>query len=164
MHSQTGFMLEASLEELREMVDKYKDLPGTTISVLQDIQEHFGYLPEDAVMWTADRLGIPRSKFFGVSTFYSQFSLTPRGKNVVTVCCGTACHVKGSEKVSSRARTDLGLAEGQTTTEDMQFTLELVACLGTCSMAPVAIINDKMYGEVRADKLAREIKKLVKES
>lgn len=160
MQSQSGFKLDAALDELREVVDKYKDTKGTTIPILQDIQERLGYLPEEAVDWTADRLEIPRSKFFGVATFYSQFYLTPRGKNIVTVCSGTACHVKGSEKIINRLTRDLGLPEGQNTTDDMLFTLEKVNCVGACSIAPVVIINTKVNGKASASRIALQVKKL----
>lgn len=160
MQSQGGFKMETSLDELREVVDKYKGTQGTTIPLLQDIQEHFGYLPQEAVEWAADRLEIPRSKFYGVATFYSQFYLTPRGKNIVTVCSGTACHVKGSEKIINRLTRDLGLQEGQNTTEDMLFTLEKVNCVGACSIAPVVIINKKVNGKASASRIALQVKKL----
>ena len=163
MQSQAGFKLATSLDELREVVDKYKDTQGTTIPILQDIQEHFGYLPEEAVEWSADRLEIPRSKFYGVATFYSQFYLTPRGKNIVTVCSGTACHVKGSEKIINRLTRDLNLPEGQHTTDDMLFTLDKVNCVGACSIAPVVIINTKVNGKAAASKIALQVKKIGKE-
>lgn len=163
MHSQAGFNLEASLDELREVVDKYKGLKGITIPILQDIQEQFGYLPEDAVVWTADRLGIPRSKFFGVATFYSQFYMTPRGRNIITVCSGTACHVKGSEKIHDRLVRDLDLSPGQNTTDDFNFTLEKVNCVGACSISPVVIINKKVNGKAVASKITRQVQNLAKE-
>ena len=163
MQSQSGFKLDTALDELREVVDKYKDMPGTTIPVLQDIQEQFGYLPEDAVEWAADRLEVPRSKFFGVATFYSQFYLTPRGRNIVTVCSGTACHVKGSEKIHDRLVRDLNLAVGQNTTDDLNITLEKVNCVGACSIAPVVIINKKVNGKAAASRIALQVKKLGKE-
>lgn len=163
MQSQTEFNLEASLEQLRTVVDKYKDSKGNTIPILQDIQECLGYLPEEAVDWAADRLEIPRSKFFGVATFYSQFYLTPRGKNIITVCSGTACHVKGSGKIHDRLTRDLNLAEGQNTTGDMNFTLEKVNCVGACSIAPVVLINKKVNGKASASRIALQVKKLGKE-
>ncbi len=163
MQSQAGFKLEASLDELREVVDKYIGVKGITIPVLQDIQEQFGYLPEEAVDWAADRLELPRSQFFGVATFYSQFYMTPRGKNIVTVCSGTACHVKGSEKISDRLVRDLNLAPGQNTTDDLNFTLEKVNCVGACSIAPVVIINQKVNGKASASKIALQVKKLGQE-
>ena len=163
MHSQAGFNLKASLEELREVVDKYKSLKGITIPILQDIQEQFGYLPKDAVLWTADRLEIPRSKFFGVATFYSQFHMTPRGRNIITVCSGTACHVKGSDKIHERLVRDLNLSPGQSTTDDLNFTVERVNCVGACSIAPVVIINKKVNGKSAASRIARQIQSLAKQ-
>ena len=149
-----------AVEKLSALYDKYRGMPGNTIPVLQEVQEIFGYVPEEAVNWIADRLNIPRSKFYGVATFYSQFYHEPKGKNVITVCCGTACHVKGSEKIYAKAEAELGLEDGERTTEDMEFTLERVACLGTCSMAPAVVINKKVHGTVKADAVVKEIRHL----
>ena len=160
--AEATFSVDEEIGALEGILDKYKHKPGATIPILQELEHTFGYLPEEAVNWIADAMGRPRSAFYGVATFYSQFHMKPRGKNVLTVCCGTACHVKGAEKILTRAMTDLELAEGQDTTPDMKFSLEKVACLGTCSMAPAVLINDKMHGGVKADKLSREIKRLKK--
>jgi NADH:ubiquinone oxidoreductase subunit E len=116
------------------------------------MQEEFGYIPDDAVYWTAGELNIPASNFFGVATFYSQFHLKPRGRHIITACCGTACHVKGADPVIHRIKADLALEEGETTTSDMQFTLENVACIGACSMAPVIKINKRIFGSVTPDR------------
>lgn len=150
------------LKSLERICKDYKNEKGVTIAILQEIQEEFGYIPESAVNWIADRLDIPRSKFFGITTFYAQFYLTPRGKNIITCCSGTACHVKGSERIITAIRRELNLEEGEDITEDRLFTLEKVNCVGTCSMAPVAIINKKIYGQMTANKLIKEIKTLVK--
>lgn len=158
-----GFSIEGSLGELQSIYDKYKDMPGSTIPILQEIQEQFGYLPEEAVNWVADRLDVPRSTFYGVATFYSQFYLTPRGKNIVTVCCGTACHVKGSEKILTTLQRELGLSDEKETTDDLNFTIEKVNCVGACSIAPVVIVNKTVHGKAVRDKILRTVKGLEKE-
>jgi len=151
-------METAEIEKLESVYSHYRDGGGSVISILQHMQEVFGYIPQDAVNWFSDRTGIPESKFFGVATFYAQFHLKPRGKNIVTACCGTACHVKGSDRIISRLRDDLGLSDGESTTADGEFTLEKVACVGACSIAPVVIVNRKVFGKMTPDKTAREMK------
>jgi NADH:ubiquinone oxidoreductase subunit E len=152
-----------SPDELRAICDKYRGFEGSTIPVLQEVQNLYGYLPEDAVCWVADKLEIPRSRFFGVATFYSQFYLHPRGKNILTVCCGTACHVKGSEKILTALQRELKLAEGEDTTEDLTFTVEKVNCVGACSIAPVVIINKKVHGKAASEKILRQTRAIAKE-
>lgn len=144
-------------KKYRKILKKYYKEEGNVISILQDMQESFGYIPDDAVYWFAKELNIPASNFFGVATFYSQFHLKPRGRHIITACCGTACHVKGADPIVHRIRTDLALAEGETTTPDMHFTLESVACIGACSMAPVVKINKRIYGSVTLDRITELI-------
>lgn len=145
-------------KKCQSILDKYHKEQGSVISILQDMQEVFGYIKEDAVNWFSDKLNIPASTFFGVATFYSQFYLKPRGKNIVTACCGTACHVKGSEAIINRMRSEMGIAEGEVTTSDGHFTLENVACVGACSIAPVVIVNKKVYGGVTPEKASAILK------
>lgn len=135
---------------------------GVTIAVLQSLQETFGYVPEEAVGLVAERLGVPESRFFGAATFYSQFYLNPRGKKIVTACSGTACHVRGSEALINSLNRELGLKGGEDTTPDGEITVEKVACLGTCSMAPVFVFNKKMHGKMNMTKLKRELRALKK--
>jgi NADH:ubiquinone oxidoreductase subunit E len=149
-------------EKLEAKLDDYISNEGNLISILQDVQSVFGYIPEDAVNWFSDRLDIPASRFYGVVTFYSQFHLKPRGKNIITACCGTACHVNGSDKIIDGIRRELRLAKGEDTTADGQFTLEEVACLGTCSFAPIVLVNGKVHGKAKVDKVLKEIKPLGK--
>ena len=146
---------------LEKICTEYERHEGNIISLLQDIQNEFGYIPEEAVNWSSKRLSIPASRFFGIATFYAQFHLTPRGKNIVTACCGTACHVKGSEKLINGLMKELDLSEGQSTTPDMQFSAEKVNCVGACSIAPVVIINNKVHGKMTTDTLMKEIRKLM---
>jgi len=147
-------------KKLNDILNKHIESEGNIISLLQDMQEAFGYIPENIVDWFSKKLDIPESRFFGVVTFYSQFHLKPRGENIITVCCGTACHVKGSEKLFDSVRRELKLAEGEDTTADKKFTVEKLACIGTCSMAPAAVVNKKIYGKMSADKLIKAVKAL----
>ena len=156
------FSVEQAAGALESLYEKYRGEKGAVIPLLQDLQEEFGYLPEEAVIWIADRLEAPRSSFFGVATFYAQFYLAPRGKNIITACSGTACHVKGSERIINFIKRDLGLTDKQETTEDMGFTLEKVYCVGVCSISPVVIINKKVHGKVSSAKILKEIKLLKK--
>ena len=123
-------------------------------------REHFGYIPEEAINWFARKLDIPASRFFGTATFYSQFHLKPRGKNIITVCRGTACHVKGSEKLLNRLSLELDMPQGDDTTTDCKFTVEKVNCIGACGIAPVTVVNHTVHGKMTLDKLMKEIKKL----
>jgi len=143
---------------LEKIYADYEKHEGNIISLLQGIQTEFGYIPEDVVNWFSRRLDIPTSRFFGIATFYSQFHLAPRGKNIITTCCGTACHVKGSERLINGLTKELDLPEGESTTADREITIEKVNCVGACSIAPVVIINNKVYGKMTADTLMKEVK------
>jgi len=148
---------------LTDLLKKYKESEGNLITLLQDTQESFGYVPREAVLWYASELDVPASRFFGIATFYAQFHLKPRGKNIITACCGTACHVRGAERLVNAIKRELKLEADQDTTEDRVFTVEKLACLGTCSLAPVVVINGKMVGKTTTDSLSRAIKSLKKE-
>lgn len=150
-------MIEKKSEQLLE---KHYSKKGSVISLLQDIQEAFGYIPEDVVFWFSDKLNIPASNFFGVATFYAQFYLKPRGKNIITACCGTACHVKGSAPIINKVREKLHIPEGGTTSSDGKFTVESVACIGACSIAPVIIVNKKVHGKMTSEKTVSVLNEL----
>ncbi len=150
-------------EKLIDLVTRFRESEGNLITLLQDTQEAFGYVPQEAVYWYANELDVPASRFFGIATFYAQFHLKPRGKNIVTACCGTACHVRGAERLVNAVKRELKLEEDQDTTEDRLITVEKLACLGTCSLAPVVVINGKMFGKATTDILTREIRSLKKE-
>jgi NADH:ubiquinone oxidoreductase subunit E len=147
-------------EILQKILSDYIANEGNVITILQDIEKSFGYIPEEAVKWFSRKLDIPASRFFGAATFYSQFHLTPRGKNVITVCRGTACHVKGSERLINRLLMELDLPPDEETTSDLKFTVERVNCIGACGIAPVTLINHEVHGKTTLDKLLKEIKKL----
>lgn len=121
------------------------------IPILQAVQEELGYLPDEAMRSVARFLRLPESKVFGVATFYARFHLQPRGKHIIRLCCGTACHVRGAKKVSDKVKDVLEVAVGQTT-KDMKYTFEEVACIGACGLAPVMTIDDKTFGKLNPDK------------
>ncbi len=121
---------------------------SSIIPLLQRLQDSYGYLPRDVILEVCERTSLPASRAFGVATFYAQFHLTPRGRHVVRCCRGTACHVRGSHAIAQSVRRELGVEEGGTT-EDLRFTFETVACLGTCFLAPVIMVDDDYYGNVK---------------
>jgi len=140
-----------------QFLDRYLEMHPTLqkhqlIMVLQDIQDHFGYLPEDALNLVSERLRVPRARIYGIATFYSQFRLKPLGKYVIQICNGTACHVKGAPALIDELEGFLGIKNGETTS-DGNFTLLTVNCIGACGLAPVIMINEEIYGKVTADKI-----------
>ena len=145
---------------LDNIIKKHRETGGNIISLLQDTQEALGYVPREAVQYLSEELGIAPSRFYGVSTFYAQFRLKPRGKHVVTACCGTACHVQGAERLMNSIKLELKLTGDQDMTEDGQFTLEKVNCVGACGIAPVVIIDKKVLGKTSSDKLVKEIRSI----
>lgn len=150
-------------ETLKKILETYHKNSGNIITILQDIEKTFGYISEEAVNWFAKKLDIPASRFYGVATFYSQFHLKPRGKNIITVCRGTACHVKGSERLINRLCLELDIPDGEETSSDLKFTVEKVNCIGACGIAPVTLINNTVHGRMTIDKLIKEIKKIKSE-
>ncbi|HTG00366.1 MAG TPA: NAD(P)H-dependent oxidoreductase subunit E [Nitrospirota bacterium] len=148
------------LNILDKIVRSYQQDGGNVISLLQETQDALGYIPREAVDYFSEHLGIAPSRFYGVATFYAQFRLSPLGKNKVTACCGTACHVRGSERILNGLKRELKLADDQDTTADRLITLEQVNCVGACSLAPVVIINKKVYGKSTTDKILKEIRLL----
>ena len=133
--------------QLFEIIEKRKNEPGAIMPVLQEAQNVYGYLPIEVQQMVADGLGVPLSEVFGVATFYSQFSLTPKGKYNISVCLGTACYVKGSGKILEELSKDLGI-EAEECTEDGKFSLTACRCIGACGLAPVITINDDVYGRL----------------
>lgn len=153
-------MDEPTLEKLEAVHTRYTELSGNAVSILQDIQSEFGYIPEETVQWIAHKTGIPASKLFGVVTFYAQFYMKPRGENIITACCGTVCHVKGSHRILFQLNEELSFSKGENTTRNGKFTLEKVACLGACSIAPVVVINQKVHGRMTPDKVVKKLQAL----
>lgn len=140
-----------------QVIEKYKDIPGNLMPVLQGIQDEYGYVPRQAVDLVAERLNVYPSQIYGVLTFYAQFHLKPRGKFIIRVCMGTACHVLGAERIRETFYERLGIGHAETT-PDRRFTFELVACLGACGMAPLAMVNDETYGKMTVQKVDDIIK------
>jgi NADH-quinone oxidoreductase subunit E len=138
--------------ELAEVFDSYSGNEQELISILQDVQERFGYLPEEAMLEISRFLGIPESRVYAVASFYAQFRFTPMGKNIVMCCRGTACHVKGAPRILDEVKRELGIDEGETT-EDLEYTLETVACIGCCALAPCLMINDKVVAHLTPEKV-----------
>ncbi len=139
-------------EEFYSILEEYQGEKGALIPVLQRVQNLLGYLPEDAMREIGEILDIDYSEIYGVATFYAQFHLNPRGKYVIKVCRGTACHVRGSKKILERLQDELQIGPGQTT-EDEKFTLETVNCIGACGLAPVMMINEDTYGRLTPDQV-----------
>ncbi len=139
-------------EALDLALKDYEGAPSELIPVLQEVQDALGYLPREAMAAVAEFLNIPESAVYGVATFYSQFYLTRQGKHKIRVCQGTACHVRGSSDVVDAVRKRLGLKAGDDTTSDHEFTLERVACVGSCALAPVVVVDEKVYGAMSAAK------------
>ena len=133
--------------QLFEIIEKRKNEPGAIMPVLQEAHNVYGYLPIEVQQMVADGLGVPLSEVFGVATFYSQFSLTPKGKYNISVCLGTACYVKGSGKILEELSKELGI-EAEECTEDGKFSLTACRCIGACGLAPVITINDDVYGRL----------------
>ena len=134
-------------EQLEEIIVKYKDTPGALIPVLHEAQELYGYLPFEVQKIIADGLDIPVAKVYGVVTFYSQFSLTPKGKYRISVCLGTACYVKGAAEILDKLKERLSIDVGECT-DDGLFSLDSCRCIGACSLAPVVTINEEVYGKL----------------
>lgn len=133
---------------------------SSTIAILQDIQEHYHYLPPEVFPHVAKAIGIGEARLYGVATFYENFSLEPKGKYIIRCCDGTACHVRGSIPILERLRADLGLTDGKTTTDDLCFTVETVSCLGACGLAPVITVNGAVYPAMTPDKATELLKEL----
>ncbi|MFH0965700.1 MAG: NADH-quinone oxidoreductase subunit NuoE [Planctomycetota bacterium] len=143
-----------SAEALEEVRKRYGGKAGSLIPSLQLIQERVGYLPREALEKLGRVIGVPEANIYGVVTFYAQFSLVPRGRHTVRVCRGTACHVRGSAEILAAVKEKLGVEEGATTA-DLRLTLEVVACLGTCFLAPVMMVDSEYYGSVTSEEACR---------
>jgi len=136
-----------AMAQMDEILAKYAGVRGALIPVLQEAQNAYGYLSKEVIQYAADKMNIPVSQIYGVVTFYSQFHLNPRGKNIIRVCQGTACHVRGAKAILQTIEDSLKITAGKTT-QDLKFTLETVACIGACGLAPVMMINDDTHGRL----------------
>ena len=143
---------------LHKILEQHRKERGSLIGLLQRIQDTCGHISEENVRWFSRELDIPESRFFGVITFYPKFRTRPVGKNTMTVCCGAACHIKGSDKLVDAARKALELKAGDDTTADLAFTLQKATCIGACSIAPVVILNKEVHGAMDPVKVTKLVK------
>jgi len=142
---------DEDLQRVRVIINNYKNEKGTLVPVLQDISNQYRYLPADILRYVADELGYPLSQVYRLATFYNAFSLVPKGDNIIRVCLGTACYVKGGARILSTLERELNIKVGETT-KDMKFSLETVNCLGCCGQSPLVTVNEDIYGYVKQDK------------
>lgn len=148
------------IEAVDDILNKYDCNKSYLIAILQEIQNEYNYLPEEKLVYVAEKLEINLSKIFSVATFYENFSLIPKGKYIIKVCDGTACHVRKSIPILDAMRKELTLTAEKHTTDDMLFTIETVSCLGACGLAPVITINDKVYPKMTPESSIEIIKTL----
>ena len=139
------------------IIQRWESKPSFLIEILQDVQDEYKYLPREALRQVSMTLNVPMSKIFHIATFYKAFSLEPKGDNLVSVCLGTACHVKGGQRILDAFCRELGIQAGETT-KDLKFTLERVNCVGACAMGPVIKIDDDYHGQVKTARLGRILK------
>jgi len=149
---------EEDVKRIKEICASFRNDPQELINVLHRCQEHFGYLPAEVQEVVSEELTVPVAKIYGVITFYSFFTMTPKGKHPISICMGTACYVRGAEKVLDEFKRELGLQVGQTT-NDGKFSLSSLRCVGACGLAPVVLVGDKTYGRVAPD----DVKNILKE-
>lgn len=155
---------QKDFSKIKDIVEKYNGQKPSLIAILQEVQAEFRYLPEEAMNYVAALMNISPASVYGVATFYSQFSLDPKGKYEIKICDGTACHVRGSMPVLNAIKKKIGLEDGTFTTKDLMFSVETVRCLGACALAPVVVINDKVYSKVTTDAVDVIIDQLLERS
>jgi len=151
---------QMNIEKLDEILSAHNYDPSLVIAIMQDIQKEYRYLPQDALCYVAKKLKISEAKIYGVATFYENFSLEPKGKYVIKICDGTACHVRKSVPILEEIRTQLGVTAEKPTTDDMMFTVETVSCLGACGLAPVCTVNDVVYPSMTPEKARAMLKEI----
>ena len=144
-------------EQVRQVLDKYQGDKSALIDILHDTQSAIGYLPREALEEIHQGLEVPLSRVYSVATFFKAFSLTPRGRNLINVCMGTACHVRGADKVLTQIEKELGIKNGENT-RDLKFTLETVNCVGACALGPMVIIGEDYHGEMTPEKVSDVLK------
>ena len=150
--------ITVDIDALDKIIEEdFNNDPENVIMILQEIQRQYNYLPMPALEYLSNKIEIPLSKIYGVARFYSTFSLEPRGRNIISICLGTACHVRGAERIRERIENTLSISDGETT-EDKSFTLESVRCVGCCSLGPVVKINEDVHGQVSSDQVKQILK------
>jgi NADH:ubiquinone oxidoreductase subunit E len=151
--------IDIDIELLEPILLEFRDQKGAVIPILQRAQDIYGYLPEEAMVEIADKNGISISQLYGIATFYAQFNLEPRGRHLIHVCDGTACHVSGAPKLVKAVEEEFDLKVGGSD-PDFEYTLEIVYCLGSCGLAPIALVDEQVYGNTTPDSLVEHIKDL----
>ena len=151
-----GHLSMSAVKQINEIIERYKDEPTPLMLILSAIQKEYGYIPLDVQELVSEKTGIPVAEIYGVVTFYSYFSLEPKGKYVIGVCLGTACYVKGSQQIIDKFQEILKVKPGQTT-EDGLFTLDALRCIGACGIAPAVSINGKVYAKMKVDEVPKII-------
>jgi NADH-quinone oxidoreductase subunit E len=146
------------LSLLDPILQKYEGQEDALITILQEIQNLYSYLPEDVLAHLSLKIKIPMSRIYAIATFYAQFYLVPRGRNTIRICRGTACHVRGGARILDAVERELGIKEGKTT-DDFEYSLETVACIGACALAPTMVINQTTHGKVTPNKVAEILKR-----
>jgi NADH-quinone oxidoreductase subunit E len=144
-------------QKMGQILDKYQRDPSWLVSILQDVQAEYYYLSENAIEEVSRGLGIPLTRVYSVATFFKAFSLIPRGRHLINVCLGTACHVRGAPRVLEKIERDLGISSGETT-KDLRFTLETVNCVGACALGPMIIIDGEYHGQMSTDRVSPVLK------
>lgn len=152
--------MQISISEINEIINREAAGDGSLIGALEEIQERFRYLPPEALILASERLGVPLSQAYSVATFYNAFSLKPKGKHCLTVCLGTACHVRGSPQVLDRLETKLGIQAGETTPNHL-FTLETINCLGACALGPIVVSDGEYSGQMTTRKVDALVKSMM---
>ncbi|MCP4705409.1 MAG: NAD(P)H-dependent oxidoreductase subunit E [candidate division Zixibacteria bacterium] len=145
-------------KKIQKVISKLSPDKKLLIMILQSIQHEFHYLPKESIKLVAEYLDMPQSTVYSAATFYKSFSLVPRGENIIKVCKGTACHIKGADLIIDQIDMGIGIRPGETT-KDLKYTVEVVNCVGACAMAPVMIVNDKYFGEVKCNRAAKIAKR-----
>lgn len=145
-------------DRLREILSSYRGKRAELVPILQEVQSKFSYLPQIAMLEIAAFTGVAESEVYSIATFYNQFSLTPRGKHIVKVCLGTACHIRGGPRILDAVEGELNIKPGGTT-EDNRFSLERVACFGSCALGPVVVVNENVYGKMTTAKVKKVLER-----
>ena len=153
--------MQIPVREIHEIIDREAQNEGSIISALEKIQEHYRYLPKEALILASQRLGVPLSQAYAVATFYNAFSLKPKGKYCLQICMGTACHVRGSPQILNQMETKFDIQAGETTPDHL-FTLETVNCLGACALGPIVVVNDEYSGQMTVQKSDALTKRLMR--
>ncbi len=156
--------MDSQYSDIDRILTRYQNKKSSLIAVLQEIQNTYNYLPEDMLEYVSRKMEVTPSKIFSVATFYENFSLEPKGKHIIKICDGTACHVRKSIQILNALRKELGLSEKKHSTDDMLFTLETVSCLGACGLAPVITIDDKVYAKMTPESAIDVINRMRKEN